>query len=231
MVHFPTSPLLSSICSQRWVSRTPSSPSGSHEWSMPTGVVHIALRADGPGVEVDGKRRSRAVLCGPRVRAYRRDTPGGIRSMGLVLTPWAVPALFGIPASILREQHIDLEELLGDDSLRIEAYFAEGKSDVAMEELQAALLRRLQPQRLPDRALSHAISALRSTSIPIATIATQVGWSERHLRDRVYQTTGLSPRELSRIARLQRLLKQVEREKHAQPRSAPERPRRPQPAG
>jgi AraC-like DNA-binding protein len=132
--------------------------------------------------------------------------------MGLVLTPWAVPALFGMPASILREQHIDLEELLGDDSLRIEACFAEGKSGLAMEELQAALLRRLQPKRLPDRALGEAIRALSSGSTPVATIATRVGWSERHLRDRVYQSTGLSPRELSRIARLQRLLKQVERE-------------------
>lgn len=205
----PLPPALTGVVALVWGSDARSAPVGGHEWSIPTGTAHLAVRADGPPVEVDGGRIGRSVVGGPRAGAYRRDTPAEARSLGVVLTPWAIPALFGISAAELRDLHVPLVDLLGPDAERVEATFADEGADAAVARLLTALATRVDGRRLPGRALTHAIRALRSAETSVSAVATQVGWSERHLRERVTQATGLAPRELARVARLQRLLKRV----------------------
>lgn len=178
------------------------------EIALPSGTTHLAMR---PNTSIrirttptDERRHPGAVIAGPRAGAYRRDVAPGTVSVGLMLTPWALPTLFGCSALELRDQHVDLEQLLGGAARPLEDALAEAGAQARVE---AALLRTLRPG--PGRGLIRAIEALQR-GMAVADAATQRGCSERHFRDEIRSVTGYSPREISRLARLQTVLRLVQ---------------------
>lgn len=209
----PQHPALTGVVSGLWCSEARARP-GEAEWALPTGTAHIALRPGGVPIRIDHHAHGSAVLGGPRLGAYRRDTPARARSAGIVLCPWALAALTGHAARALRDRHVDLADVVGADAARIEEAFATGAPERGIGEVERLLAARVAARHLPDRGLIQAIRALQAGAAVAATASAR-GCSERHLRAQVSDATGFSPRELRRLGRLQRLLTLSQRQPSA----------------
>jgi AraC-like DNA-binding protein len=78
--------------------------------------------------------------------------------------------------------------------------------------LEQLLLRRLDGVRTPDALVAHAVRLLFGEAPPSVTeLARRIGWSRQHLRRVFEEHVGVGPKELARVARLQRAVAEVQR--------------------
>jgi AraC-like DNA-binding protein len=110
---------------------------------------------------------------------FARFEPGDV-SEGVRFHPGGFPALFGIPASEL----VDLRLPIADVAPRFRS------------------LRRLAAEAERPDELARAAAAASS----LRTLARDSGYSERQIRRRIVSATGHGPKQLMRIARMQRVL-------------------------
>ncbi|MFC5722217.1 helix-turn-helix domain-containing protein [Streptomyces gamaensis] len=124
-----------------------------------------------------------------------------------VFTPLGARALFGLPLSELANRSVGLTDLLGADGRRLTERLAEAPGWAArFRLLDDYLLARIGsgPELpVPVRHAWHQLTAL-SGNVTIGALADEVGWSRQHLNARFRQETGLSPKTVARITRLQR---------------------------
>ena len=65
--------------------------------------------------------------------------------------------------------------------------------------------------RAPDRAVAHAVGRLFAAAPPpIAELGRELGWSRQHLARRFRAEIGVGPKQLARVARLQRAVDQLQ---------------------
>jgi AraC-like DNA-binding protein len=106
-------------------------------------------------------------------------SPGDIE-VGVRFRPGGFSALFGVPASDLVDRRAPLEDVVPVRSLLHHASRAPRPDGLAELALQARSVR---------------------------VLAAATGYSERHLRRRLAETTGFGPKMLGRIGRMHRLLR------------------------
>jgi AraC-like DNA-binding protein len=132
---------------------------------------------------------------------------GAQSGIQLRVSPLASRALFGMPAGELAGVDVPAEQVLGGlaDELRDQVATAGGwRERFAM--IDASLGRRLDRpvQVAPAVARAWRLILAGAGTIPVATIAREVGFSERHLINRFRQEIGLTPKRASRVARFDR---------------------------
>jgi AraC-like DNA-binding protein len=118
-------------------------------------------------------------VIGPMTAAIVAHLEPGDETTGIRLRPGAFTALFGVPASELRDARVPLAELVRPRPL--------------------AQLARDAPH--PDPLAAAALAAR-----DVASLASATGYSPRHLRRRLEHATGHGPKRLARIGRMQALL-------------------------
>ena len=118
-------------------------------------------------------------LVGTLTTPLRADLRAGDASVGIRLRPGAFTALSGIPAIELADQRLPLTDVIGTRQLVEMAVDAPEPDPVATLAMRAPTVRWL---------------------------ASETGYSERHLRRRLLAATGHGPTRLRRIARMQALL-------------------------
>jgi AraC-like DNA-binding protein len=107
--------------------------------------------------------------------------PAGSVSCGIRFYPGGFPALFGIPADVLLDLRVPIED--------VAPWFRS--------------LERLAADAPPPDPLARAVWE----GSDVRVVAADVGYGERQLRRRIRSATGHSPKRLMRIARMQRLLR------------------------
>ncbi|MDA2810177.1 helix-turn-helix domain-containing protein [Nocardiopsis sp. RSe5-2] len=145
----------------------------------------------------------RAHLVGPTAQAALARLEPGSTVRGLRLRPSAIGPVLGWPADDLRDADADLEDVLPPAEARRLAEQVWGRKPPE-----------LRPRRRPDarvRTALHALGAVGAPTASVAGAAEAAGVSERHLRRLVRDATGLDPRELQRVMRLQRFLTLADR--------------------
>src|SRR5690625_4653186 len=166
-----------------------------------------------------------AVEWGPeqgRFRAAHRTLVGGLHRHATLLpqeevqngvqldvSPFAAPALFGVTAGEVSEQGVDLDARLG----RRAGELADALADTApgadrFRLIRSSLGRRLEtasPTTASRPEVRHAWTRIVDTNgrLPVSVVAEEVGWSRRHLAERMRRTTGFTPKQLARTARFQ----------------------------
>lgn len=117
---------------------------------------------------------------------------------GLRFHPGALPRLLRLPADALGPDAGPLP--LAD----VAPWLASAED---LDEVAARLARRRpDAEILPDRRLRLALRWLRLAAVPVERVAEAAGLSPRQFHRRCTAATGLSPKTLARVLRLQRLL-------------------------
>ena len=120
-------------------------------------------------------------VVGPFTAAALFRVAPGYEARGVRLRPGAFPELFRVPASELLDERVPVAELLGR---------------------RRASLPALATDAAPPDPLAEA--AMRAPAA--GALARASGYSPRHLRRRLLAATGLTPKRLGRIGRMQRAL-------------------------
>ncbi|MFB6889574.1 helix-turn-helix domain-containing protein [Kitasatospora sp. NPDC056327] len=125
----------------------------------------------------------------------------------LAVHPLAARALFGLPAGELSGLDVPAEAVLGTAAAHLQEAVREARSwPERFAALDGALLRLARPSGRVPPEVARAWSALRRSggALPVAELARETGWSERHLLNRFRQETGLTPKAAARVIRFDR---------------------------
>jgi AraC-like DNA-binding protein len=148
--------------------------------------------------------RARAVGTMTRTLVIPPGRP--LHAVAVRFRPGAAAPFLGIAAHALTDRQVDAGEL----GLRwLEAgALADGRDvDGAARALERALLARLRSVRPPDPLVAHAVRALFASAPPtVEALARRLGWSRQHLGRAFRAQVGVGPKQLARVARVQRAL-------------------------
>jgi AraC-like DNA-binding protein len=179
-------------------------PAASAHRVLPDGCIDVIVHlGEGGATELVGTMTTAVVVPGDssEVAAVRFKPGGAAPVLGLAaaeLTDLSVPVSGSGCA-------LDLRDVLQDERdspLRVVA------------ELQRRLLARLASSvgvPRPDATVAHAVARLFGAQPPsMSELAHELGWSIQHLRRLFLRHVGISPKELGRVARLQRAVARLQ---------------------
>jgi len=137
----------------------------------------------------------------------------------LGLSPLGARTLLGLPAGELADTDVAAEDVLGTMAAEIRDRLLSAVSWAGrfaiIDDVLAA--RAAQAAGRPGTAVSpevtHAWRLLRQTggSAPVSQLTAETGWSDRHLRNRFRQETGLAPKSAARVIRFERARRELQR--------------------
>jgi AraC-like DNA-binding protein len=137
------------------------------------------------------------VFAGADTAAREAVLRGGRTAFGIRLRPGAAGAVLGVPASELRDRQVGAPDVWGatrdlEPELRATPFAA----------LERAVAARCAE---PDELVRAAAALLGRAEARVATVAAELGVSERQLNRRTLAAVGYGPKMLARVARLRRL--------------------------
>ncbi|MGW3294050.1 helix-turn-helix domain-containing protein [Streptomyces xiamenensis] len=191
-------------------------PSGVHCGPPGRGLTAVISLSDplemAAGVD-DGSPVTRfdSVAGGLMCRSVAIHHDGRQHGVQVSLTPLGARAVYGLPAAVLAHRLVPLDELLGAlgvelvDRLRAATTWA-----VRFAALDALLLRAVSrsggdrvPRVRPEVAEAWRRLVAARGRVQVGAVATELGWSRRHLTDRFRGEVGLSPKTFARVLRFE----------------------------
>lgn len=189
-------------------------PSGErHRLEIPTGYAQLVIGFGEPVhvLPVDGSRPTprpvTSVVCGPQTRAALGIHHGGIRGVDVLLAPWAVYELFGVPMSELPPGGVDPAELIGRPADHLAEFFADAPDwDARFDALDDLLIGLLDRGRPASPRLVGAWRTLvrQSGAVDLPGLAAEAEWSQRQLERAFREQVGIPAKAAARVLRLQR---------------------------
>jgi AraC-like DNA-binding protein len=161
-------------------------------------VAHIV-----PDACLDLMWNGRALLvAGPDTRAVAQRVSGTIH--GVRFKTGCAPAVLGVPASALRDARVELDAPAWVDRLQ-----REDPAHVLCDFVRAH-------RSEPDRLVLALVERLRAVpSLRTATLARELGVSERQLNRRCTDAVGYGPKFLARVLRMQSFVRAVRRDEQS----------------
>lgn len=162
-------------------------------------------------------RRYDALVGGLHTTPAHVVHPGRQAGIQLGLTPLGARALLGVPAGALAGIDVHVSDLLGPSVVTLReqlmAVDSWGQRFAVLDRWLAAVVDQ-DAELAPELAQAWRMLTASGGARPVAEIADEVGWSDRHLRARLRAETGLTPKTAARVARFDRarhrLLRRVE---------------------
>lgn len=132
---------------------------------------------------------------------------GTERGIAVEMTPLGAAVVLGVPAGELAGRVVDLDDLLAGRSRELTDRLLDAADWPArFAVLDEILSRGLSERYAPDGTVAHAWDRLVGAggALPVDVLADEVGWSRRHLTERIRRAVGLPPRQLNRVLRFER---------------------------
>jgi AraC-like DNA-binding protein len=149
-------------------------------------------------------------VAGPQTRFARPAPIEGVHVLGARFRPGTVRNLLGVPPAEYVDEHIQLEAFDSRLAARLDARLGDARdSRSALAALAFELTRSLADAPPPDIAVSRAVQLLDRNNATVAATASQVYLSERALQRRFAEDIGYGPKQLQRVLRFQRFLREV----------------------
>ncbi len=152
----------------------------------------------------DHKPGSAALIQGMQSRAVVLDRKDQRNALGVVFESGAARVFLGTPLDAMTDNHVGLNELVHDEQPLRQQLMGGATADQLFDRMEHWLRARIQGEA--DPLIRAAMGMLQSGEQNIATLASNVGTSERALRRRFRAEVGLPPKQMSRVLRLQRAL-------------------------
>jgi AraC-like DNA-binding protein len=166
-------------------------------------------------LEANTRAQPRRLLIGPTTHAVVVSPGHSVDVIGIRFRPAGSALLGGAPARELRDSALDAQ----DAGVRIPAELLEVLASLGSDRDRARVLDRVLLRRLENTSLDHQMLALQRCIVESGGelrtrwLAQVAGLSMRQLQRRFHTATGLTPKLLSRLVRLQRALVVVQ-ERH-----------------
>ena len=193
-------------------------PPGVHI-GMPSGTLTLVVPFDEPlhlsGVGLSRRTPFEGVLAGLATAPTLIHHEGRQHGVQLGLTPAGARALFGLPAAELAGRSVELEDILGRvaRSLRdeLQEYATWRERFAAVERVVLGLVRNHDSGREPAPEVREAWRRIRQGGgqTRVAAVASDVGWSTRHLEHRFRGEFGITPKSAVRLTRFERSVEAV----------------------
>ncbi|TWD83516.1 AraC family transcriptional regulator [Kribbella amoyensis] len=166
-----------------------------------------------PGAPVD---KFHTLVGGLHSTAVRIGDSPNVAGIQLALTPAGSRALLGVPPGELASTVIDLDLLLGRPARELTERIRELTSwDERFGLVESLLLNawRDEPVPEPRAELGWAWQRLCETAggVGVQQLASEVGWSRRHLSERFGQEYGLPPKVVARVLRFGQAVDRLKR--------------------
>ncbi|MFH8406590.1 helix-turn-helix domain-containing protein [Streptomyces sp. NPDC018019] len=185
----------------------PARLSGAVVWTKraPDGVPEVPQRVLPDGCTdllwMDG----RLIVAGPDTSAHLPTVRPGSVVVGLRFAPGQGPAVVGVPAHVLRDRRVPLEELWPRERVaRLAGTLAGTESPGRV--LEGIAVDRLRAADDPPDPARGVIAAALGRGRSVAEVARTVGIGERQLHRRCLTAFGYGPKTLARVLRLVRAL-------------------------
>ena len=167
-----------------------------------------------PGGPVD---KYDALVGGLHSRAVHIGQTPSRAGVQVSLTPPAARALLGLPPGALASTVFGLDEDLGRPARELTEQLREAPTwETRFDLLEALLLRQLDGSRpgavRPELGWAWQRLCGASGSVGVQELATEVGWSRRHLTYRFTSEFGLPPKVAARVLRFERVTEQLRRQ-------------------
>jgi AraC-like DNA-binding protein len=196
----PPHPALRPYVDRFWVSEV--GADAAPRLILPDGCIDVLVDLDRGAEPVAVGTMTRAVVFAPRAP---------VRTVAVRFRPGAAAAFLGVAADELTDRVASGAEL-GLGWLRSGRPGGSAGLAGAARALEQLVLDRARAVRAPDPIVAHAVSALFGARPPsIEQLSRELGWSRQHLRRRFRQEVGIGPKQLARVARLQRTVDWLQR--------------------
>jgi AraC-like DNA-binding protein len=149
------------------------------------------------------------VIAGPDTESVELEVVPNRSFVGLRFRAGCAPAVLGVAASELLDQRINAAEVLGTRVSELSDRLASAPSlraaTAVFERTVAAWLQEAEP---PDVLVARSVTALQTPRADwsVATLAAELGVSDRQLRRRFLHAVGYGPKLLERVSRLRRFI-------------------------
>ena len=146
---------------------------------------------------------------------------GAQSGIQLAVSPLAAGALLGMPAGELASIDVHGADIFGGGAARVQDRVRELPTWAArfgyLEQFLAERLRAADERAGISAEVRHAWARLMRSggNVPVAELAAETGWSERHLRTKFRTQTGLGPKEAGRVIRFDRTRRELQRRRAA----------------
>lgn len=194
----PPHPALAAHVDRLWASASVAEDAPGERRILPDGCVDVIVElADPTRIEIVGTM-TRAVVVPPVA------PPHVTRTVAVRFRPGGAPPFLRTAAGELT----DLAVAAGDLALTWlspDAFAGCASLDDGLGRLERALLARVTAIDAPHPMIAHAVGRLFAAAPPsIAELGTELGWTRQHLARMFGVHIGVSPKQLARVARLQR---------------------------
>lgn len=153
----------------------------------------------------------RTLVAGQMTQGILIGPSGNVKLFGVRFHPTGLFGAFTVPMSHFTDRIENADDLWGNaEGLLHEQLSAAASFHERIECFESFLLLRQAKTKHISRELAYAVAALQSSETRVASLANEIGWSERRLERTFNDRVGVSPKMLSRIMRFQRLVKLLE---------------------
>jgi len=174
--------------------------------SEPPGARVVLIVSFGPRMDVDS-RTFTSFAAGLHDRPAVTEHAGEGHGVEVYFTPLGARRFFGLPMGELARQVVELDDLVGPEAGRLAERLHDAPDwGARLDLLERAIARRVVRAAPVARELEHAWRRLVATdgAVPIGVLASELGWSRRHLAASFREQVGTSPKSLARILRFER---------------------------
>lgn len=169
-------------------------------------IIETANNGSGESVNTDS-----GFLVGPHDGPIVNEPTGETHAVGVVATAVGAQPVFGIQPAVLRGRVVELGEWWEPTRRLRDALVDLADPEEKLDTLEQALVDHLKPSPPGLDRVEEAVALLESDPTrSIASVADRVGISHAHLVREFTAIVGLTPRALSRLLRLRRLLEGIE---------------------
>ncbi|CAM2070747.1 AraC family transcriptional regulator [Sulfidibacter corallicola] len=190
---------------------------------LPTATVEVVINLGEPFNLICNPLRERtlhrydgAVVCGPQSGHFTIDTNTERHLVGIHFRPGGLTPFSPLPLSEMRDWHLSIEDIWGDEGRRLHHRLLESSPTVERFRLvEEFFLSQWNPTKInPAIESARNLFVSMGPQARVAPVVDHIGFSRRHFNRLFQSSLGMPAKAFCRISRFQHALRKLEVDPH-----------------